>query len=81
MNKYQQLMRKFLGVAFIVGDRWTSGLFLVASISFMIFVVGGYMEETMFPVPVFIYLVTLAPLGWRALTEDIGNVVGETAVV
>jgi hypothetical protein len=60
--------------------RWTSVLFMVASISFLIFVVGGYMEETMFPVPVFIYLVTLVPLGWRALTEDVGNVVGETAV-
>ncbi|HXV97526.1 MAG TPA: hypothetical protein VEC93_03820, partial [Anaerolineae bacterium] len=60
--------------------RLTSGLLMVASISFMIFVVGGYMEETMFPVPVFIYLVTLVPLGWRILREGVGNVVGETAV-
>lgn len=59
--------------------RWIPALFVVASISFLIFVVGGYMEETMFPVPVFIWLVALAPLGWRILTGDEGVVARETA--
>lgn len=59
--------------------RWTSLLFGLASVSFMIFVVGGYMEETLFPVPVFLYLLTLLPLGWRVLTEGVDEVVGETA--
>jgi hypothetical protein len=61
-------------------SRWTSALFLVASISFLIFVVGGYMEETLFPVPVFIFFVALAPLGWRIWTEGMDEMVGETAV-
>lgn len=61
-------------------QRWIAALFVVASAGFLIFVVGGYMEETMFPVPVFIYLMTLAPLGWRILTGDEGIVAGEAAV-
>jgi hypothetical protein len=42
--------------------------------------VGGYMEETMFPVPVFIFFVALAPLGWLIWTEGMDEMVGETAV-
>jgi len=61
-------------------SRWIPTLFAIASIGFLVFVVGGYMEETMFPVPVFIWLVTLAPLGWRILTGDEGTLAGETAV-
>jgi len=61
-------------------SRWIPALFAIASIGFLIFVVGGYMEETMFPVPVFIWLVALAPLGHRILTGDEGFVVGETAI-
>jgi hypothetical protein len=50
-------------------SRWVPALFVIASIGFLVFVVGGYMEETMFPVPVFIWLVALAPLGWRYLMD------------
>jgi hypothetical protein len=60
-------------------SRRTSALFVIASIGFLVFVVGGYMEETMFPVPVFIWLVALAPLGWRILRGDEGVVAVETA--
>jgi hypothetical protein len=60
-------------------SRWIPALFVIASISFLIFVVGGYMEETLFPVPVFIWLVALAPLGWRILRGDEGIVAAETA--
>lgn len=61
-------------------SRWIPALFVVGSISFLIFVVGGYMEETMFPVPVLIYFVALAPIGWRILTGGMAEPVGETAV-
>jgi hypothetical protein len=61
-------------------SRWIPALFLVASISFLIFVVGAYLEEIMFPVPVFIWLLALAPMGWRILTGDLDEVVGATAV-
>ncbi len=63
-----------------LAPRWIPALFVVASISFLIFVVGGYMEETMFPVPVFIWLVALAPLGWRILTGREDDAVRDTAV-
>jgi hypothetical protein len=39
--------------------------------------VGGYLEETMFPVPVFIWLVALVPLGWRVLTGGVDDVIKE----
>jgi hypothetical protein len=61
-------------------SRWIPGLFVVASISFLVFVVAGYMEETMFPVPVFIWLVALAPMGWRILTGRMDDLVGEAAL-
>lgn len=61
-------------------SRWIPALFVAASISFIVIVLGGYMEETMFPVPVFIWLVALAPLGWRIFRGDVDELVGETAV-
>lgn len=63
-----------------IGPRWVPPLFVVGGISFLIFAVGGYMEQTMFPVPVFIWLLALVPLGWRILTEGLADVVGKTAV-
>lgn len=63
-----------------IGPRWIPALFVIAAISFFVFVVGGFMEETMYPVPVFIWLVALVPLGWRILTEGVADVVGKTAV-
>ncbi len=60
--------------------RRVPALFVVASITFLIFVLGGYLEETMYPVPVFIWLAALAPLGWRILAGGMPDVVGETAV-
>lgn len=62
-----------------IGSRWVPVLFVTGGISFLIFVVGGYMEETMFPVPVFIWLVALVPLGWRILTGSVGDVIKEPA--
>lgn len=63
-----------------IGPRWVPAMFMIAAISFFVFVVGGYMEETMYPVPVFIWLVALVPLGWRILTDGVADVVGKTAV-
>lgn len=63
-----------------LAPRWIPALLTLASISFLVFVVGGYMEETMFPLPVLLYLTALAPLGWRSLTEDGTDLSGETAV-
>ena len=56
-----------------LGPRWIPALFVIAAISFFVFVIGGFMEETMYPVPVFIWLVALVPLGWRILTSGLGN--------
>lgn len=63
-----------------LAPRWIPALLALASISFLVFVVGGYMEETMFPLPLFLYLVALAPLGWRILTGEVADAVGETAI-
>jgi len=63
-----------------IGPRWIPALFVIAAISFFVFVVSGYMEETMYPLPIFIWLVALVPLGWRILTDGVADVVGKTAV-
>ena len=64
-----------------IGPRWIPALFVLGGIGFLVFVVGGYMEQTMFPVPVFIWLVALAPMGWRILTGGVAvAAVEETAV-
>lgn len=60
-----------------LAPRWIPALIGVASISFLVFVVGGYMEETLFPVPVLMWLVALAPLGWRYLS---GKAAGPSTV-
>jgi len=52
----------------------------VGAVAFLIFVVGGYMEETMFPAPVFIWLLALLPMGWRLWTGEMDGILEQTAV-
>jgi hypothetical protein len=63
-----------------LGPRWVPALFVVGAVAFLIFVVGGYMEGTLFPVPVFIWLLALLPMGWRLWTGEMDGILGETAV-
>lgn len=55
-------------------------LLVAAAVCFLVFVVGGYLEETLYPLPVFLYLTALAPLGWRILTDRLEATIGEAAV-
>lgn len=63
-----------------IGSRWIPVLFVIGGISFLIFVVGGYMEQTMYPVPIFIWLMALVPMGWRILTSSVEDVITELAL-
>jgi hypothetical protein len=63
-----------------LGPRSVPALFVVGSVAFLIFVVGGYMEGTMFPVPVLIWLVALMPMGWWLWTGEMDGIWGKTAV-
>ena len=62
-----------------LGPRWVPALFVIGGISFLIFVVGGYLEETLYPLPIFIWLVALVPLGRRISTGGIDEVSKEPA--
>lgn len=61
--------------------RWIPVLFVVGGLSFLVFVVGGYREQVLFPLPVFIWSVALLPIGWRLWTGEMNEMVRETAVV
>lgn len=63
-----------------IGPRWVPALFVAGTIGFFVFVVGGYMEGTMFPVPVFIWLLALLPMGWRLWTSEMDGIWGKAAV-
>jgi len=63
-----------------IGPRSVPALFVVGAVAFLIFGVGGYMEGTMFPVPVFIWLLALLPMGWRLWTGEMDRILRQTAV-
>jgi hypothetical protein len=63
-----------------IGPRSVPPLFVVGAVAFLIFVVAGYMEGTMFPVPVFIWLLALLPMGWQIWRGEIDEIWGQTAL-
>lgn len=62
-----------------IGSRWIPVLLVTGGVSFLIFVVGGFLEETLYPLPIFIWLLALVPIGWRILTGGVDEVIREPA--